>query len=99
VASPAASITWFAVSGYVNGGLLGDVRMQTRDEESANQFRDVIQGVIALGKLQANEHPELETLLRSIQLSGSGTTVAVSFELSAETIDLLSRQPGIQPGR
>jgi hypothetical protein len=99
VASQLPPITWFAVSGHVNGGLLGDVRMQTRDEESANQFRDVIQGVIALGKLQANDHPELETLLRSIQLGGSGTTVALSFELPAETIDLLSRQPGIQPGR
>jgi hypothetical protein len=99
VASQLPPITWFAVSGHVNGGLLADVRMQTRDEESASQFRDVIQGVIALGKLQANEHPELEALLRSIQLSGSGTTVAVSFELPAETIDLLSRQPGIQPGR
>jgi hypothetical protein len=99
VAGQLPPITWFAVSGHVNGGLLGDIRMQTRDEESAKQFRDVVQGVIALGKLQASEHPELETLLRSIQLSGSGTTVAVSFELPAETIDLLSRRPGIQPGR
>jgi hypothetical protein len=99
VASQLPPITWFAVSGHVNGGLLGDIRMQTRDEESANQFRDVVRGVIALGKLQANEHPELETLLRSIQLSGSGTTVAVSFELSPETIDLLSRRLEVQPGQ
>jgi hypothetical protein len=99
VASQLPPITWFAVSGHVNGGLLGDIRMQTRDEESASQFRDVIQGFIALGKLQASEHPEVETLLRSIQLSGSGTTVAVSFELSAETIDLLSRRLEVQPGQ
>ncbi len=99
VASQLPPITWFAVSGHVNGGLLGDVRMQTRDEESANQFRDVVRGVIALGKMQASEHPELETLLRSIQLSGSGTTVAVSFELPAETIDLLGRHLQVQPGR
>jgi hypothetical protein len=99
VASQLPPITWFAVSGHVNGGLLGDIRMQTRDEESAKQFRDVVQGIIALGKLQASEHPELETLLRSIQLSGSGSTVAVSFELPAETIDLLGRHLQVQPGR
>jgi hypothetical protein len=99
VTSQLPPLTWFAVSGHVNGGLLGDIRMQTRDEESAKQFRDVVQGVIALGRLQANEHPELETLLRSIQLSGSGNTVALSFELPAETIDLLSRRSGVQPGR
>jgi uncharacterized protein DUF3352 len=92
-------ITWFAISGHVNGGLLGDVRMQTRDEESANQFRDVIRGVIALGKLQADTHPELEPVLRSIQLGGSGTTVAVSFELPADTIDRLARPGVLEPGR
>jgi hypothetical protein len=99
VARQLPPITWFAVSGKVNGGLLGDVRMQTRDEESANQFRDVIRGFIALARLQADAHPELEGLTRSIQLGGSGTTVAVSFELPAETIDLLRRRPEIQPGR
>jgi hypothetical protein len=99
VISQMPPITWFSVSGHVNGGLLGDIRMQTRDEESAKQFRDVIQGVIALGNLQANEHPELRTLLRSIQLGGSGTDVAVSFELPTETLDFLSQRSGVQPGR
>ena len=33
------------------------------------------------------------------KLNGSGKTVAVSFELSAETLDLLARRPGLQPGR
>ena len=99
VAGQLPPITWFAVSGHINGGLLGDIRMQTRDEESANQFRDVVQGIIALGKLQAADHPEFETLLRSIQVSGSGTTVGVSFELPAETIDLLGRLHDSQPIR
>jgi hypothetical protein len=72
--------------------------MQTRDEVSANQFRDVIRGIIAMANMQADSHPELATVLRSIQLNGSGTTVAMSFEVPAETIDLLA--PGrLQPGR
>jgi hypothetical protein len=99
VASQLPPITWFAVSGHVNGGLLADIQLQTRDEESANQFRDVIRGIVALGQLQADAHPELQGLMRSIQLGGTGTNVAVSFELPAEMIDLLSRRPEIQPGR
>jgi hypothetical protein len=91
-------VTWFAVSAHINGGLLGDIRMQTRDETSANQFRDVIRGIIAMANMQADGHPELATVLRSIQLNGSGTTVAVSFELPAETIDLLAPRR-LQPGR
>jgi hypothetical protein len=82
-------VTWFAVSAHVNGGLLGDIRMQTRDEMSANQFRDVIRGIIAMANMQADSHPEIATVLRSIQLNGTGTTVAVSFELPAEAIDRL----------
>lgn len=98
VANQLPPITWFAVSGRVNGGLLGEIRAQTRDEESANEFRDVVRGVIALGRLQADSHPELEILLRSLHLGGSGTTVALSFELPAELIELLARPPtGVVP--
>jgi hypothetical protein len=99
VASQLPPITWFAVSGHVNGGLLGDIQMQTRDEESANQFRDVIRGIIALGQMQADSRPELQSLMRSIQLGGTGTKVALSFDLPAEMIDMLSRRPEVQPGR
>jgi hypothetical protein len=90
VAGQLPPIQWFAVGGHVNGGLLGEVRMQTRDEESAAQFRDVIQGIIALGRLQADNYPQFEALVRSVQLGGSGTTVSLSFELPAELIDLLA---------
>jgi hypothetical protein len=99
IASQLPPITWFAVSGHVNGGLLGDVRMETRDEESATQFRDVIRGFIALARMQADAHPELEQVMRSIQLGGSGKTVAVSFELPAAALDVLSRPPAAQPGQ
>ena len=99
IASQLPPITWFAVSGHVNGGLLGDVRMETRDEESASQFRDVIRGFIALARMQADTHPELEQVMRSIQLGGSGKTVAVSFELPAAALDVLSRPPAAQPGQ
>jgi hypothetical protein len=92
VASQLPPINWFAVSGRVNGGLLGEIRVQTRDEESATQFRDVLRGVLALGKLQADAHPQLELALRALQLGGTGTTVSLSFELPAELIDLLASQ-------
>ena len=98
LASQLPPITWFAVSGHVNGGLMGDVRMETRDEESATQFRDVIRGILALARMQADAHPELEQVMRSIQLGGSGKTVAVSFELPAAALDVLSRPPA-QPGQ
>ena len=92
VASQLPPINSFAVSGRVNGGLLGEVRLQTRDEDSATQFRDVLRGVLALGKLQADAHPELDLALRSLSLGGTGRTVSLSFDVPAELIDVLATQ-------
>jgi hypothetical protein len=91
VASELPPINSFAISGRVNGGLLGEVRVQTRDEEAATQFRDVIRGVLALGRMQADSHPQLDVLVRSLQLGGTGTTVSLSFEVPAELVDVLAR--------
>ena len=44
------AITWFAVSGHVNGGLRGVIRAETRDDEAANNLRDVVRGFMALGE-------------------------------------------------
>jgi hypothetical protein len=99
VASQLPPINSFAVSGKVNGGLLGEVRVQTRDEESATQLRDVLRGVLALGKLQADAHPQLDLALRSLQLGGTGTSISLSFALPAELIDVLASQTPPQLGQ
>ena len=96
VARQLPSIAWFAMSGRVNGGIAGEIRAMTRDEESANSLRDVVRGIIALGRLQAASRPELEELLRSLQLGGTGTTVALEFEVHADLIDLLGTAATVQ---
>jgi hypothetical protein len=82
-------ITWFAASGYVNGGLSGVLRAESRDTASAENLRDVVRGFLALAKLQTASRPELQTLVQSLELGGTGTTVALSFRLPAELFDLL----------
>lgn len=94
VANELPPVTWVSASAHVNGGLYGELRAQTRDQESANSLRDVVRGVIALGRLQADAHPELEAVLRTLQLGGSGSTVALSFEVPADVIDLLGAAAG-----
>lgn len=87
-------ITWFAASGHVNGGLRGVLRAEMRDEASANNLRDVVRGFLALAKLQAGSRPDLQTLVQSLDLGGTGTTVALSFHLPAEMFDLLGAAVG-----
>jgi len=77
-------VAWFAASGRVNGGLTGVLRAETRDEASANNLRDVIRGFLALTTLQASSRPDLQSLVRSLNLRGTGTTAALAFELPGE---------------
>ena len=87
VANQLPPITWFAVSGHVNGGLRGMVRAETRDDEAANNLRDVVRGFLALAKMQAGSRPEFQTLAQSLELGGTGKTVALSFDIPAQIFD------------
>jgi len=100
VSSQIPAITWVSVSGHVNGGIRGVVRAEARDDEAANNLRDVIRGFLALAKLQTGAKPELQLMMQSLELSGTGKTVALSFTVPAEIFDVIGtiapKKPGIQ---
>ena len=82
-------IRWFAAAGKVNGGMTGLVRVEARDPQAAQNLRDVLNGLLALGRMQAGSRPELQTALQSITLSGTGSTVELSFTVPAALVDML----------
>lgn len=96
VASQLPAITWFSVSGHVNGGIRGVIRAETRDEEAANTLRDLVRGFMALGKLQAGAKPEWREMMQSLELGGTGKTVVLSFAFPSEVFDMLGKaaRPG-----
>jgi hypothetical protein len=81
IASQIPQVKTFSASSRIDGGLSGILRAEARDDESAKNLRDVVQGFLALAKMQAGTKPEFDGLLRSVQLSGTGKTVAISFEV------------------
>jgi hypothetical protein len=89
VMSQIPPITWFAVSGHVNGGLRGTIRAEARDEEAANNLRDVVRGFLALAKLSAGSKPEIQAMMQSLELAGTGKTVSLSFTVPAEVFDIV----------
>jgi hypothetical protein len=89
VANQIPAITWFSVSTHINGGVRGMLRADTRDEEAANNLRDVVRGFLALGKLQAGSRPEIQAMMQSLELGGTGKTVALSFDVPLQVFDLL----------
>jgi hypothetical protein len=87
VASKIPAIKTFAVMTHVDGGLNGRLRAETRDDQSAENLRQVIQGLLALGRM--SNDPKATALLNSLQLSGTGKTVSLAFAVPAEVFDLL----------
>jgi hypothetical protein len=83
------AINWFSMTGRIADGISGVLRAETRDEESANNLRDLMRGFMALAKMQAGSQPDLQPLVQSLELGGSGKTVALSFSVPAKVFELL----------
>ena len=86
------SIVGFAAGGRINGGISGTITAEARDEEAGQNLRDVLRGFVALAKMQAASMPELQAMLDSLQLSGVGAQVSMSFRIPSDVVgSLLSR--------
>ena len=90
IASKLPAVKNFAVMTHIDGGITGRVRAETLDDESANNLRQVVQGLLALGKM--TNDPKAMALINSMQLTGSGKTVSLSFAVPAEVIDMIPQQ-------
>jgi hypothetical protein len=83
------AVKWFSASSHIGAGVSGLLRAEASDEEAAKNLRDVLQGFMAMAKLHAGSKPELAPVVNSLQVTGSGTTVALSFEVSPALVDTL----------
>lgn len=90
------AIAWFSAAGHINGGLSGVFKAETKDEASAQNLRDVLKGLLALARMQAGTKPGMQQMADSLVLSGDGKTVALSFSVPTEVLDVLE---GLAKGR
>ena len=91
VATRLPAIKWFAAAGHVNGGLSGSLRAEARDDQSAENLRDVVRGFLGLARMQAQADPRTSALIESLQLTGTGKTVALSFTVPSEMLALIPK--------
>jgi hypothetical protein len=99
VANQLPPITWFSVRGRVDGGLQALLSAEARDDESANNLRDVVRGFLALAKLQTSSKPEFQRFVQSLELSGTGHTVALSLDVPSQVFDALGAIAGTPPSK
>ena len=87
IASKLPAVKNFAVMTNINGGVTGSLRAETKDDASADNLRQVVQGLLALGRM--TNDPKATALMNSLQLSGSGKTVRLSFSVPSELLDMI----------
>jgi hypothetical protein len=80
-------ITWFSAAGKVNGGLQAVVTAEAKDEQAAENLRDIVRGFIALAKMQAGSKPAIQKMFPDVQLAGDGKDVSISFAVTNEMLD------------
>jgi hypothetical protein len=90
------AITTFAVMAHVDGGLSGTVRAEAKDDQSAEDLRQVINGMLALGRMQGQNNPHIAAMMQALQTSGSGKTVAVSFAVPSEIFQMIPKVHGVR---
>jgi hypothetical protein len=96
VARQIPAVKLFALAGHINGGIAGMFRAEARDEQSADNLRDVVRGFLALARMQTDADPKLTALTQSLELTGTGKTVSLSFTLPAELLELMAPKAAIQ---
>jgi hypothetical protein len=94
IASRMPPVKWFSAAGHVNGGVTGTLRAEATDEASAELLRRQVSGVLALGEMVAKSDPTAGALIKSLQMSGTGKTVALSFAIPAEVLALIPQMAG-----
>lgn len=82
----------FAVMARIDGGVRGTLRADAADDQSADNLRQIVNGFLAFGRLQAENDPRAAVVMQSLQLSGSGKTVALSFTVPPALIEMLPKR-------
>ena len=85
-----AAVQFMAASVKINGGVSGLLRAEARDDQSAEQLRDIVRGALAAGKLMSGKEPKVDAMLNSFQLQGTGKTVSLTFVVPPEVFDILN---------
>jgi hypothetical protein len=90
------AINWVTVTGHVNGGVRAAVKAEARDDAAAQNLRQVVQGILALAKLQTGQRADVTALVNSIELGGEGKNVSLGVSVPMEFINNLAslRTPG-----
>lgn len=86
-------ITWLSVAARIDSSVRGLVRAEARDEQSAEDLRAMLNGALAAARMFAGQDPRAAAALGSVQTSGTGLNIELSFEVPSTVLDMVP--PGL----
>jgi hypothetical protein len=91
-----AAVQRFSLSARVDGGLSGVLRAEARDDQSGEDLRSVVRGGLAAARLMGGQNPKLDVAINSLQLSGSGKELSLSFTVPPDLLDMANGLAGLK---
>jgi hypothetical protein len=87
----ASSIKSFVGTLNIGDAVTGKITAIAVNADSATKLADAIRGLIALGQLTGNQHPELKTLLGGLAVSQNATEVTLGLNFPPELLDRIGQ--------
>jgi hypothetical protein len=82
-------LKWVSASAKFDAGISGNLRADAVDDKSAEDLRAIVNGGLAAARMMGGQEPQVQAMLSALQVSGTGKTVAIAFNISPELIDKL----------
>ncbi len=98
VVSQIPPISWFAVSGNIDGGFAGTVSVEANNADAAANLAKVVDGLRGLAALQAQSNPnvpsQFQQVLSSFALKQDGARLTLSFNIPSNVLDAFTQMSG-----
>jgi hypothetical protein len=90
VRSQVEGLEWLAISADIDKDVRGLVRAEARDDATGQQMRSILAGALAAARMFGEQDPRVAMALNSIQTTGAGRNIELSFQVPATLLDLMS---------
>jgi hypothetical protein len=85
-----SALQWFSLSADVDQAIMCRIHAEAKDEHSGEQIRAVVNGMLGAARMLTNQDPRVSAALNSVQASGAGPDVDLSFSVPPDIIDLVA---------
>jgi hypothetical protein len=82
-------LKWVSASAKFDAGVSGAIRADAMDDKSAEDLRAVVNGGLAAARMMGGQEPQVASMLNALQVTGTGKTVNIAFNITPELIDKL----------